>query len=370
MHSTTGNPQKLGPQSEMPATESAHAPLVAWLGDPPSPELVEGLSAIADLRMGWSGDAEVIAIWAPSGRQLLRELPRGERRPFVIAATVADPTTAERLDWIKAGANDLVSAAALPGTVARWLKTSAGTRRSPSTGPHAVVSTPPPAPAPAAPPPIAAASPAPAPAPATPVRNLPRPPPVGRAITPSPMPAPPLAPLAEQPSAPPVLEDLFPPVRIATTSPPIGLDEWQDLASAYLKARDAILSQLGESALDRLLELVQLRSRALHGPTARDPLYGNAAERPDWPAAIRRGRSRKRPVDEAIPAVICSAGCDGISMEAELQTSPKQRLVVDLPLSAIANLQLLVEVRWQRRLTTSRYQLGAVLLEMRTRPLA
>jgi hypothetical protein len=61
------------------------------------------------------------------------------------------------------------------------------------------------------------------------------------------------------------------------------------------------------------------------------------------------------------------AGTDGMVLELDFNASPRQKLVADLPVDQNTNAQLLVEARWQRRVSPSRWQLGVIALEMRLR---
>jgi hypothetical protein len=66
-------------------------------------------------------------------------------------------------------------------------------------------------------------------------------------------------------------------------------------------------------------------------------------------------------------ARIVAIGTDGVTAELPFAASPRQKLVMDLPADDASNAQLLVQARWQRRLSADKWLLGLLILDMRVR---
>lgn len=309
--------------------------MIAWLGEPPPPGVTESLASIAQVATRWTPEARLIALWAPAGVEQLGRLPARTRRPPVIATAAHDPSHGERMEWIRAGADDLVSLAALPIAVARRLKSSPGALPDLTQGgkrdPTSLVE--------------------PLGLPDGQAPTLPRPPerqPVGGT------------------------SDAFPPLRVPQPDGvvPVAATQWVDQLLRYLPAREEWTARWGRGGLERMLELAQLRSRA-EGGTA--DLYGVSGGRPDtplgWPLLVRRGPSRGRKGIEVAEASVVATGSDGLVIEAPFRAARRQKLVADLQCRENDDAQLLLEARWQRRVAADRWHLGVLLVEMRVRTL-
>lgn len=321
----------------MPVTSRATetTPVIAWLGEPPPPGVAESLASIAQVQTRWTPEARLIALWAPAGVEQLGRLPARTRRPPVIAAAEHDPSHGERMEWIRAGADDLVSLTALPIAVARRLKSSPGAvpdlTRGRKRDPTSLVE------------PL----------------GLPE----GQ-LTPLPR----SAPREPQSSA----SDAFPPLRVPQPEGgvPAAATHWVEQLQRYLPAREEWTARWGRGGLERMLELSQLRARA-EGGTA--DLYGVAGGRPhiplDWPLLVRRGPSRGRKGIEVAEARVVSTGSDGLVIDVPFRAARRQKLVADLQCREDDDAQLLLEARWQRRVAADRWHLGVLLVEMRIRAL-
>lgn len=327
-------------------TPSAHdapvQPTLAWVGEPPPTELRESLAAVARVVPDSHGAVDMVAVSSTAGMDAVDGLPPQLAGCPVIATSPHDPTPAERMAWIKAGAEDLVSHTALPIAVARRLKRllreqdslhelSPGPRRAPPMRPVG----------------MARRSPAPAPAP-------PRPAPRG---------------------AP----DDFPPLMVPR--PDEGVPEtiagWLCRLQRYLVERDRLLAAGGTNALEAFLALTHMREQVTPPleaepeapPSSLTRVHGLPEQRLSWPALVRRGAQRGRQTVEVAEARIISAGTDGITVEVPFAASPRQKLVMDLAADDETNAQFLVQARWQRRLGPDRWLLGALILQMRMRGL-
>jgi CheY-like chemotaxis protein len=334
-----------------PRTDDA-LPVIAWLGEPPPAGVADSLARIASLKTEWTPEARLIAVWAPAGVEQLRNLPRRTRRPPVIAAAAADPSHGERMEWIRAGADDLVSLAAFPIAVARRLRSGgaiAGIGADPSVpdlsgrpagrDPTSLVE------------------------PLVMVEEF--------EAAPPPVVAPEAPPLGVAPSLPPPA-DAFPPLRIP--APPGGHSaeaaRWAQSAAAYLGAREAWAARWGPAGLARLLELFHLRDgvRAA-GPTGLSTVFGSPDAAKCWPALVRRGPTRQRQGIEVAEAEIVSVGTDGVIAALPWPVRPRQKLVIDINTDDHTAAQLLVESRWQRRVGARAWHAGLLLVEIRIRPL-
>lgn len=321
----------------MPVTSPASGatPVIAWLGEPPPPGVAESLSTIARVETRWTPDARLIALWAPAGLDQLSRLPGRTRRPPVIATSEHDPTHGERMEWIRAGADDLVSLAALPIAVARRLKSAPGGNALPDLS-----------------------------------RGRKRDP--TSLVEPLGMPNHQATPLPRIPSRqpPPGAADAFPPLRVPQGEAGIPADatRWADAMQRYLAARDEWTSRWGRGGLDRLLELSQLQARVGRGSA---DLYGVASGRPDeplgWPVLVRRGPSRGRKGIAVSEGRVVAVGTDGMVIAVPFQAARRQKLVVDLLVRDAEDAQLLLETRWQRRVADQAWHLGVVVVEMRLR---
>lgn len=170
--------------------------------------------------------------------------------------------------------------------------------------------------------------------------------------------------------------DPFPPLRRAGA--PAALDEaaqrYLVVLDRYLERREEVLAAMGPGALSRYLELGHLREQV---PTATgvrgarlDP-YGRSRSGPelDWEVLVRRFPSRGAEL-ELSEGRIHAVGTDGLVLLAPFAASPRQRLLLDLPMDASLNAQLICEARWQRRVGVRRWHVGALILDMRRRTFA
>lgn len=320
------------------APSGSSRPAIAWLGAAPPAGVVESLAEVAQVETEWTPDAELIAVWAPAGFDQLRRLPRRTQRPPVIAASNHEPTHGERMAWIRAGADDLVSVASLPTAIARRLQAirSADASRSGSgrRDPTSLVE------------PL----------------GLPRGAERGAAVN--------------SRTAPQPANDAFPPLRVPQPDGevPETVGPWVASIQRYLTLRDQWVGRWGKDGLDRLLELSHVRAQV---PAAAAPevafntfgqAHGTSGARLGWPILLRRGPSRSRQIQVAEGEVV-HAGTDGLVLEVGFEASERQKLVGDLTVDDNRNAQFLLEARWQRRVSARRWQLGFLILEMRLRPL-
>lgn len=293
--------------------------LCSWLGTPPTAELRAPLERHVRLREGWADGARLVLAWAGSGTEVLSELPRA--RPEVLAVSLGPPQVRERLAWIRAGASDLVSAADLPAAVERRVR--ALPEQAQDEEPEA-------APAPPSAPPA------------------PPPPPRRALLGPGPF--------------PPVAVDPAEPVEVAQRA--------VDSLISYVQRRNALGRALGASGEGALLALVHQRD-LLPGaglPLTQDPYGQRCGPSPPWPVALR---SAEDPGDDAPirEGTLTGLGRDALTLALDQPSSPHQKLLIDLSLGDRGHAQLLVTCRWQRRVASRRWMLGALILKARRRHL-
>lgn len=294
--------------------------LCAWLGTPPAAELRASLAPHVHLREGWQDGARLVLAWAGSGTEVLASLPRG--RPEVLAVCAGAPQVRERLAWIRAGASDLVAVADLPPAVERRV----------------------------------------AALPALPADEEPEPaPPPELAPPPEPEPAPRPTLLGPGP---------FPPVALAAAEPTELAARAVDALISYVQRRNALGKALGASGEGALLALVHQRD-LLPGaglPTVQDPYGQRHGPNPPWPVALRPAEdpSESAPIWEG---TLTGLGRDALTLALDQPSSPHQRLLLDLSLGEHGHAQLLVICRWQRRVASRRWMLGALILKVRRRHL-
>lgn len=340
----------------MPPTtqDNLHQPTLAWIGDPPPAELAENLAAVARVVGEAHRRVDLVAICSTVGTGAFDRLPRGLVGSPVIAASPHEPTPAERMAWIKSGAEDLVSFAALPIAVARRIKRLRRERDSLNdlkgrqrSNPTAVPSS------------------------VSPISMRRRGPPLPRDVRDAPV---------RQPPPPAPRHDDFPPLMVPRPQEgvPECIEAWLENLRRYLAERDALLAGGGKNALERFLALSHLREQVAPRPQANaetapstlSRVHGMPDQQLGWPALIRKGAQRGRQAIEVAEARIISAGTDGLTLEVPFASSARQKLVMDLAASDAANAQFLVQARWQRRLEADRWLIGALILEMRIRELA
>lgn len=286
----------------------APLPVVAWLGESPPAELAAELFPLARIIPGWTPGAAVVCAWAPSGTSVLGPLGGVRPRPPVLAVTAGPFTVRDRLSWIRAGADDLLPRGSLRETLIRTL---------------------------------------------FPDGKLPE---VEVGLRP----------------APPGL-GAFPPIQFPEGPPLDGAEAWCESLRPYLRQRDALTLGTGAEGLSAFLAAAAIRERvALPGIASTDIDFFGArsglSPGLDWRSAARYAEDPS-PEAEIWEATVQRAGRDGLTLELPMALSPGQRLMLDLPLDAEHNAQLLVECRWQRRLGARRWQVGALVLKARRRPL-
>lgn len=279
--------------------------MVVWLGEAPPTPLGGQLGSFCRLHLGWAPGAALVLAWASSGTETLRGLPPPGRRPRVIATVGGPPSVRERLSWIRAGADDLVPVAELPGAVARHL---------------------------------------------FPDGNIPV-----------------LVSEPDDDGLELVADgSRWPPALLPTPDPDGPAWAWAGAMSRYLHARGAIAAELGPQGAQRLQEMLHLRERALGAldPGAvGDPLGQRRANQPPlgWSAALRRADGD--PGDVTLSTVI-GAGCEGIIISSVEAVDPGQRLVVDVAVQPGTQAQIVAEARWQRRVSRQVWHVGALALSL------
>ena len=298
-------------------------PAVAWLGSPPSGALGAAIKRFAGLNLGWTSGAAVVCAWAASGVGVLTDLPPAHRRPKVIAVFQGAPPVRERLAWIRAGADEVMALDGLTEHLVRLLHPN---------GPP-----PPPEPEPAPAPPRA-----PTPAPARPVQ-------------PAPAAASLAAPLA------------FPKVWPGPIVPAERAEALLTPIITWLRTRNAVARRLGDHGLSLLIGLSHQRDQlktSWSAPASSDP-YGQrrgGAPALDWPVGVR---SLERRGQGGEAGRLMGLARDGLTLQLDLPKAPRQRLVLDLNLGDAGYVQLLVECRWQRRVSARRWLVGALMLRAR-----
>lgn len=307
-------------------------PEISWLGDPPPPKLADSLGQFCTLHLGWKPGVRVAAISSRSELGTLKELPSGPDRPPVLVVCAKAPTRLQRRLWEDAGADQVVEAREMSITLLEWLE---GPRRGARSDDPPTFN------------PLVSGE-------------------------PSDDSEPSLAVL----SGPVVVDtaDSFPPLRLGDM-PKGGDPTIQRFVTAlerYLERRDEVVRHLGEDGLTRFLELAHLREQvpaSLGGRQRLDPYgRGRNVELPDWKVLVRRMKMRPREI-EVSEGRLYAVGTDGVVLVTLFAAAPRQRLLVDLPLDAEHNVQLIYEARWQRRVAARRWHVGALLVEMRSRRL-
>ncbi len=339
--------------------------LVAWIGAPPPRDIGAGLPTGTRLHVGYTARADLIVVRAESGPEVLRQLPASATPAPILATTDHDPSTAERMAWIKAGAEDLVSFVALPIAVGRRLKRLQRERghAEENSGPsRGVARSLPPT---AQPRPRGEAPSAPLPMSETPQRQAVRPPRL-------------------RSEAPGRGREEFPALKVPLAPGGVAptVRPWIDALVAYVEERDALAGTWREGRLERLLEMLNHRERlALRSPRAGgapapalvQTTFGPAPEpgQPGlgWPALVRRGPGGGRKGIEVDEGRIIAVGTDGLSLSLPFSAGARQKLVLDIAADRATNAQLLVQARWQRRDGPDRWLLGVIVLELRLRAL-
>ena len=320
--------------------------------------------------MGPDARAEVWVVWSePRSRALA--MVRRAQVPTIVVSTNA-PGRGDRQLWLDAGARDAVSLSALPITLARRLRSipradEAPARRASQSG--ETVASVPPTDAPAPPQRLGAAKSPFAPEPLFQSDRTPLP---GRTDDLDPQAAEKLRrSLAPEPPPPPPSSRALPAMAVQTQAswPPPGLDEWVLGLERYIEARTRWLTR-ARAKLKHYLELCHLREQMPLGTTPRVPVdvfgqtKGQEVQPLSWPVMVRRtahdGETLR--VDEG---KLQRVGTDGLVVEVLFRAEPRQRMLLDLSIDSQTNAQLMVESQWQQRLGIKRWQIGALILQMR-----
>ena len=354
---------------EVAPTASA-TPIVAWFGPQPPVDLRKAIQALATLSMGPDARADLWVVWSePQPRALA--MVRRARVPTIVVSTQA-PARSARQKWLDAGAGDAVSLSALPITLARRLRSipraeeAPAPRASQSGEPQSSL---PPTDAPAPPRRLGVSSPPFAPEPLFQSNRSSLP---GRTDDLDPEAAEKLkrSLIPEAPPTPPTTRAL-PAMAVQTEAswPPPGLDDWVRGLERYIEARTRWLTR-ARAKLKLYLELCHLREQMPLGTTPRLPIdvfgqtKGQDVQPLSWPVMVRRtahdGESLR--VDEG---KLQHVGTDGLVVEVIFRAEPRQRMLLDLSIDSQTNAQLMVESQWQRRLGIKRWQIGALILQMR-----
>ena len=135
----------------------------------------------------------------------------------------------------------------------------------------------------------------------------------------------------------------------------------------WLRHRNAVARALGPDGIALLIGLSHRRDQ-LHtswsAPGASDP-YGQrrkGAPPLDWPVSVRSLERRDVTADSGR---LMGLARDGLTLQLDVPKAPRQRIVVDLNLGEQGYVQLLVECRWQRRVSARRWLVGGLMLRGR-----
>lgn len=133
------------------------------------------------------------------------------------------------------------------------------------------------------------------------------------------------------------------------------LDRYLRCLSRYIVARQVLVGRLGENALSRYLDCVYLRDQALRAADdapidAFGQRRGGQREPIRWPIRVTE--------PTGLDAELLNVGADGLAMGLPVQPAERMRIVVQTgALSAALDL----EVRWQRRVSRDRWELGGLV---------
>lgn len=307
-------------------------PSISWLGAPPPPQLAETLGQFCTVREGWTPGCRVVGLMADAPPSSLRALPAGAERPPVLVVCSDAPSRLMRRLWEDAGADQVVDARDVATTLLEWLEGPRQAARGDDPPTFNPLSQ------------------------GEPLDEY----------------EPSLAVL----SGPVVVDeaDPFPALRLGDM-PAAGdpvIQRFVRSVERYLERRDEVVRRLGEDGLTRFLELAHLREQvpaSLGGRQRLDPYGRGRNERPpDWKVLVRRMKPRTREI-EVSEGRLYAVGTDGVVLVTLFAAAPRQRLLVDLPLDEELNAQFIFEARWQRRIAAQRWHVGALMIEMRHRPL-
>ncbi len=322
--------------------------MLVWLGASPARELRGALDGLVRLSEGWTPGAALVVAWADSGTEVLDGLPR--ERPEVLAVCSGSPRVRDRLAWIRAGAADLVGVTSLIPALEKRVGALPAPAPPPAPPPPAPPRAPvlpkqarkvelkeepaaPPPPAPAPPPPPAPAPPPPAPAP------------------PPPAPAPPPAPFA--------------PIALPPAEPVAEAEHTLSALARYVRDRRALAALLSKGGERALLALLHERDQLVRG-AAVDPYGQRAGSPPGWTVGLRPASDPGEDADLALGTVL-GLGRDALTLRVDRPRAPRERLVMDVSTGEQGHWQLLLECRWQRRISAQRWLVGALILKVRRR---
>ncbi len=308
----------------------AALPLIAWHGRPPPDAIRLLLDGQARLVTGPADDSAIAVLWGDSDDQAIHAVTAGSKRPRILVVCLDPPPAAVCRRWQGLGADRVVAVAQASLVLEEWL--ARPTRDELPDDPASFDST------------------------------------GSRLAFDVDGPA-----LGAGSSIRLDGPDPFPPLRVpgAPVVPNEAVQAYVVALERYLERREELTAALGPDGLSRFLELAHLREQvpACMNPTRTrlDPYgRGRAEEGPDWPVVVRRLRSRGAEIELSEGRVV-SIGTDGMVIVSLFAAAPRQRLLLDLPLDEGHNVQLICEARWQRRMGMRRWQVGALLLELRRR---
>lgn len=133
------------------------------------------------------------------------------------------------------------------------------------------------------------------------------------------------------------------------------LDRYLRCLSRYIVARQALIGRLGDNALSRYLDCVYLRDQALRAADdapidAFGQRRGGQREPIRWPIRVTE--------PNGLDAELLNVGADGLAMGLPMQPAEKLRLAIQTGALSGA---LDIEVRWQRRVSRDRWELGGLV---------
>lgn len=366
-----------------PRAARTQSNIVAWLGPPPQAELSASIGRLAELRMGPDRNATIWVVWSSPTIRALQILSRAPVPAIVVHPKKPAKETEKR--FLDAGAREVVSLRALPVTLqrhlgAQLLHTEAETEHQPFDSvpmgtdswlrEPSLDSDPPADKLPTS------FNPASLLGGGSVLKGLPT---VDRTPNPDlPDDAPQDAAAlkrALEPATELVSRSLEPPSAPVSDAPedgwpPESMAAWILGLERYIQTRGRWL-QRARAKLKHYLELCYLREQMplAVGDRPRIDVFGQVKgqeiEPLRWPLLIRRTVGEGGAEVQVEQGKLLHVGTDGLTLEVGFQAGPKQKLLLDLNLSATENAQIMVEAAWQRRLGLRRFQVGAYILQMR-----
>ena len=153
------------------------------------------------------------------------------------------------------------------------------------------------------------------------------------------------------------------PGALASVPTGVRLDRYLTALSRYLSARSDVLGLLGEAGRQRFLDCHFLRDQVLKAADGDFPDTGNGQRRGSDREPLQWGvHLANRATDDAI-AELQNIGADGLGLALRSPMTPGELMRVDLDgytMSAVIS----VEVRWQRRSSKDRWEVGCFVLSL------